>query len=310
MTSGAGLPLLLETVQAVRACCDDWRREGQQVAVVPTMGALHEGHLSLMRVARSHAPKVMVTIFVNPTQFGPGEDLTRYPRDLAGDLEKCASEGVDAVFAPGPGEMYPDGEATRVRVSGLTEHLCGASRPRHFEGVATVVTKLLGAVGPCVAVFGKKDYQQLKVIQRLVHDLLLPVTVEPAPLVRESDGLALSSRNVFLSADQRAHALGLVRALSSAARAFAAGERRVATLVKQAARVLDRSQLELDYLTLVDSQRLQPLPSDTCLEAPALLAVAAFVGKTRLIDNVVLGEDPDPLAAIGSAVQRSRASDS
>jgi pantoate--beta-alanine ligase len=270
------------------------------------MGALHEGHLSLVRIGRRHAARVLVTIFVNPTQFGPAEDLSRYPRDLAKDLDKCRDEGVDAVFAPASEEMYPAGEATRVRVSVLTEHLCGATRPDHFEGVATIVTKLLAAAGPCFAVFGKKDYQQLRVIQRLVQDLLLPVQVKAGPLVRESDGLALSSRNVFLTLAEREQALGLVQALSRATRAHHAGERRVAALVEEAARGLDPSGLRLDYLMLVDTERLQPLVSDGRLQAPALLAVAAFVGKTRLIDNVVLGEDPDPLAPERLRVRSAR----
>src|SRR5579884_3842310 len=216
---------VIRSAAGARSACDAVRDSRRRVAFVPTMGALHAGHLALVAEAKRRAPFVLVSIYVNPTQFGPGEDFARYPRDLEGDVRKVASAGADAVFAPDSGEMYPPGEQTRVRVGPLAEPLCGAFRPGHFEGVATVVAKLLGVVGPCVAVFGRKDYQQLLVIRRVVRDLFMPVEVVGHPIVREPDGLAMSSRNAYLSTDERARALALARGLDAAARLFAAGER-------------------------------------------------------------------------------------
>jgi pantoate--beta-alanine ligase len=258
------------------------------------MGALHEGHRALMREARRRASFTVVTIFVNPTQFGPKEDLARYPRDLDGDVAKCEAEGVSLVFAPDLAEMYPEGERTRVHVGGLTEHLCGASRPGHFDGVATIVTKLFAAVGPSIAVFGRKDYQQLAVIRRMTKDLLLPVEIVGHRTVREADGLALSSRNAFLSAEDRARALAIPRALAAAVGRFSAGERRAASLVDPAQPALADAGLRVDYATLADPDALTPFAPDAVVGERALLAVAAFAGTTRLIDNVVLGEDPAP----------------
>jgi pantoate--beta-alanine ligase len=287
-------PRIVHTVAELRAAADAVRARGERLGLVPTMGALHEGHRTLMREAARRANVVAVTIFVNPTQFGPKEDLTRYPRDLDGDVEKCRAEGVALVFAPSVGEMYPAGERTRVHVSGLTEHLCGASRPGHFEGVATVVTKLFAAAGPSVAVFGRKDYQQLQVIRRMARDLLLPVEVVGHPTVREADGLALSSRNVFLSADERRRALAIPRALAGAVQAFREGERRAGALREPVLRELAASELRADYVALADADELQPFPDEATVGDRALLAVAAFCGSTRLIDNVVLGEETGP----------------
>jgi pantoate--beta-alanine ligase len=284
------------SVSEFRAACDAVRASGKRLGLVPTMGALHEGHLALMREAARHADAVAVTIFVNPTQFGPADDFERYPRDLEGDLEKCRSAGAELVFAPGVTEMYPAGERTRVRVVGLTDALCGASRPGHFEGVTTIVTKLFAVAGPCAAVFGRKDYQQLKVIERMARDLMLPVRVVAHATVREADGLALSSRNAYLKAEERACALAIPRALSRALRAFSAGERSAGALRQQAAEALTRAGLRVDYVALADPETIELLGDEAAIGERALLAIAAFAGATRLIDNVVLGEDTDPMA--------------
>jgi len=258
------------------------------------MGALHAGHLALVREAKRRAQFVVASIFVNPTQFGPNEDLGKYPRDLAGDLARLAPLGVDAVFAPPPTEIYDAGEDTRVHVGRLTEPLCGRTRPGHFDGVATVVAKLFNLVGPSVAVFGRKDYQQLLVVRRMTRDLLAPVEIVGVPTLREADGLAMSSRNAFLSPDERDRALGLVRGLSAAARAFASGERRARALEEAARGPIDRVASSVDYVDVRDPDTLAPF--DGLTGARALLAVACRIGTTRLIDNVVLGEEPAPLA--------------
>ncbi|HEX4341668.1 MAG TPA: pantoate--beta-alanine ligase [Polyangiaceae bacterium] len=285
-------PRIVNTVADLRAAVKERTDRGETLGFVPTMGALHEGHRVLMREAKRRASFTLVSIFVNPTQFGPKEDLSRYPRDLDGDLAKCAAEGVSFVFAPSVREMYPEGERTRVHVSGLTEYLCGASRPGHFDGVATVVTKLFSASGPCVGVFGRKDYQQLQVIKRFTRDLLLPVEIVGVPTVREADGLALSSRNAFLSAEDRQRALAIPGALRAAVRAFAGGERGAGALKRPVADALGAAGLRVDYVELADADDLVPV-ADTA-GARAVLAIAAFAGTTRLIDNVVLGEETGP----------------
>jgi pantoate--beta-alanine ligase len=287
-------PRIVHTVDELRAAADVLRAGGARLGLVPTMGALHEGHRTLMREARRRATSVAVTIFVNPTQFGPREDLDRYPKDLEGDVEKCRGEGVALVFAPSVAEMYPAGETTRVRVGGLGDHLCGVSRPGHFDGVATIVTKLLVAAGPCTAVFGRKDYQQLQIIRRLARDLLLPVEIVGHPTVREPDGLALSSRNAYLGPEDRRRALVIPRSLAGAVRAFGAGERSPARLREPVARALAEAGLRVDYVSIADADELAPLEEGSIVGARALLAVAAYSGSTRLIDNVVLGEDPPP----------------
>jgi pantoate--beta-alanine ligase len=263
------------------------------------MGALHAGHEALIRLACEHASRVAVTIFVNPTQFGPGEDLERYPRDLDADLQRSEAAGAALVFAPAAAEMYPPGESTRVVVKGLTGALCGASRPGHFEGVATVVAKLFAVAGPCAAVFGRKDYQQLKVVERLARDLLMPVEIVSCPTVRDSDGLALSSRNRYLDAGERQRALALPRGLSAAARCFDEGERSVERLQQQVIDELLRADVRKDYVHLVDADSLVPFSRGSRIGERALLAVAAMIGSTRLIDNVVLGEEPAPLGQGG-----------
>jgi len=289
-------PRVLTTVLELRAAADEVRGRGLTVGLVPTMGALHEGHLSLMRVARRQTDRVFATIFVNPTQFGPNEDLDKYPERLTQDLELCARAGVHAVFTPSRQEMYPDGESTRVSVSRLTEHLCGSARPGHFQGVATIVTKLFAATGPCLAVFGKKDYQQLKVIERLARDLMLPVHVVAAPIVRAEDGLALSSRNAYLSGPERVRALALSRGLSLAGERYLDGERSVAALRRVVLAELEAASVRIEYVSVADPELLEPRADAELLTGPALLALAGFVGNTRLIDNLVLGVDPDPLA--------------
>jgi pantoate--beta-alanine ligase len=270
------------------------RATSRPIGFVPTMGALHEGHLALVREAKRRSPFVVVSIFVNPTQFGPNEDFSRYPRDLVSDVAKLASVGADAVFAPEPASMYPPGDETRVHVGALAAPLCGRFRPGHFEGVATVVAKLFALAGPCVAVFGKKDYQQLAILRRLATDLFFPVEIVGHPIVREADGLALSSRNAYLSPPDRQRALALSRGLAAAWRAFAHGERRAGVL-----RGLARAQVEsgadsIDYVEVADADSLAPREGETEVGARALVAIACRIGATRLIDNVVLGEDPSP----------------
>ena len=278
------------TVSEYRAVCDALRAEGS-LGFVPTMGALHRGHLALVTEARRRARHVAVSIFVNPTQFGPNEDLSRYPRPLEKDLELCREAGVSVVFTPTPAEMYPPGDATRVHVSSLTDALCGPFRPGHFDGVATVVTKLFAATGPSVAVFGRKDYQQLQVVRRLVQDLLLPVEVVGFPTVREPDGLALSSRNVYLTPPERERALSLSQGLASALALFAAGERNAGVLRSSAETCVRAAATRVDYVTLADADNLKPFSDEQGVGQRAVLAIAAFVGTTRLIDNAVFGED-------------------
>ena len=258
------------------------------------MGALHDGHLALMREARRRSAFAAASIFVNPTQFGPSEDLARYPRDLESDVGKCASAGVKLVFAPDVGEMYPPGDATRVRVSGLTDSLCGPFRPGHFEGVATVVAKLFALAAPCLVIFGRKDYQQLRVIDRMAQDLAFDVEIVGAATVRDVDGLALSSRNAYLSPEDRERARSIPIALGKAWTLFATGERRVQVLREAVAGELVGRVTRLDYATVAHPETLAALADDSVLAGPALIAVAAWVGGTRLIDNIVLGEDPFP----------------
>jgi pantoate--beta-alanine ligase len=303
-------PAVIRTVNDLRAACDAARHRGEVVGLLPTMGALHAGHLSLADEAARRAAFIVASIFVNPTQFGPNEDLSRYPRDLAGDVAKLATRGVHAVFAPEPAQMYPAGEQTRVRVGALTEPLCGRSRPGHFEGVATIVAKLFAAVGPCVAVFGKKDYQQLLVIRRMARDLFLPVEVVGLRTVREPDGLAMSSRNAYLSPEERTRALAIVTGLDAAARAFAGGERMARALEGAVRSVLEPAATSIDYVEVRDADSLAAIEGQAepaIVASRALLAVACRVGATRLIDNIVLGEDPPPLAGpLAEPAQRQR----
>jgi pantoate--beta-alanine ligase len=302
--------LLLETISDLRRACDRARSDGGRVGLVPTMGSLHDGHRSLMRAAREECDLVVVTIFVNPLQFGAGEDLDSYPRDLSGDTAVCEREGVDLVFAPPVAEMYPSGEPlTTVHVSGLTDDLCGASRPTHFDGVATVVTKLFAIAGPCRAYFGCKDAQQLAVITRMAVDLDLPVDVVGCPIVREADGLALSSRNTYLSPDERRAALVLSGALERAATAVAAGERDAAALVDLVRGVVAGEPLvDLEY---AEARTFPDLAPVEVLDGGILVAIAARVGTTRLIDNITLAiHGGDVTADLGTRVDRARKRDS
>jgi len=262
------------------------RARDSRLGLVPTMGALHEGHLSLVRTARAKSDVVVASIFVNPTQFGPNEDFTRYPRDLEKDLTLLEREGVDIVFVPSVEEVYPQPSVTWVTVEGLSDRLCAKSRPGHFRGVATVVAKLFNIVEPDLAFFGQKDAAQVAVIRRMVRDLNTPVQIEVCPIVREPDGLAMSSRNAYLSPEQRRDALALFRALTGVRELFESGLRNPATLIEAAKDILAGTPaVRLDYFEIVDPDELTPLPT---INQPALVAVAAFVGNTRLIDNIVL----------------------
>jgi pantoate--beta-alanine ligase len=284
---------VLKLPSDLRLACDEARVQKCRVGLVPTMGALHEGHVALVREAAKRADFVVVTVFVNPTQFGPGEDFSRYPRDLDRDVAKAASAGASAVFAPGPGAMYLEGDETRVRVGALAVPLCGQFRPGHFEGVATIVAKLFILVGASVAVFGKKDYQQLAVVRRLAKDLLLPIDVVGYPIVREADGLAMSSRNAYLSPDERERARALSSGLDAAWRSFAQGERDAEVLRGAASEELEKASAQIDYVEVAHPERLAPFGAGRVGDR-TLLALAARIGTTRLIDNMVLGEDDPP----------------
>lgn len=277
-------PRVVKTVKALREVVAEWRKRRATVAMVPTMGALHSGHISLVDTAKKHAKKIVASIFVNPTQFGPNEDYTRYPRTFDADLDKLGEAGADLVFAPDVKEMYPEGFSTKLAPEGAASvGLDDKFRPGHFEGVATVVAKLLIACGPDVAIFGEKDYQQLQVIKAMVRDLGLPVKIVGGAIVREKDGLALSSRNVYLSPSERAAAPVLHQALKEAARAIARGEMLEPVLSKARTKIA-AAGLKLDYFEARDATTL--LPPQPAQKAKLRLLVAAKLGKTRLIDNV------------------------
>jgi pantoate--beta-alanine ligase len=278
--------ILIDTVAQMQQFAREHRGE---IALVPTMGYLHEGHASLMREARGRAPLVVVSIFVNPTQFGVNEDLDSYPRDLERDLRVAEAEGVDVVFAPTAADMYPAGYQSYLNVEEITGELCGASRPGHFRGVTTVVAKLFNIVAPRLAVFGKKDFQQLAVIRRMVQDFNMDLEIVGMPIVREADGLALSSRNAKLGPGARRSALCLSRSLAAARAAFRGGERSVAALRRAAlAPVEGEGVAQLDYLEFRDPDTLVPLQQ---ADGRTLLALAVRVGGVRLIDNCILGEE-------------------
>jgi pantoate--beta-alanine ligase len=277
-------PKLVRTVKDLRKAVARWREGSKTLALVPTMGALHDGHLALVKRARKKADRVVVSIFVNPAQFGPSEDLTRYPRDEAGDLAKLETAGADLVWAPAPNEMYPEGFATQVAPAGAALGLEGEVRPHHFGGVATVCLKLFSAVEPDVAVFGEKDYQQLCVIRQMVRDFNLPLKIASLPTVREKDGLALSSRNAYLSTPERAIAPSLHRAIEGVATHAASGKD-VATAVAAAKLDLERSGFtKIDYIEVRDAATLAPF--DLHSGRPGRVLAAAWLSKTRLIDNV------------------------
>ena len=278
---------ILTTATGLQQAALQLRAEGRRIGFVPTMGNLHEGHLSLIRIARRHADLVIVSVFVNPTQFGPSEDFAAYPRTFEADRALCEQEGVDILFFPSVAEMYPDGASVSLVETALSRSLCGASRPGHFDGVCTVVAKLFHLALPHVAVFGEKDAQQLRVIRRMVRDLRFPVEIVPGPTCREPDGLARSSRNQYLTPAQRPQATCLRRALDEAERLFAAGERDPDTLAAAMRAVIANApDARVDYVSIVDDETLQPLSSP--ILRPALVALAVWVGKPRLIDNTLL----------------------
>lgn len=277
-------PRIVRTVKPLRAVIGRWRAAGESVALVPTMGALHDGHLTLVKLAKRRADRAVVSIFVNPTQFGPAEDLSRYPRDEGGDRRKLGSVGADLIWAPSPEVMYPDGFSTTVAPKGAALPLEGEFRPHHFAGVATVCTKLFGQATPDIAIFGEKDYQQLCVIRQLVRDLDLPVRIVAAPTSRERDGLARSSRNAYLTAEERAAAPALNRAIKGIAAIAAKGG-----LVNKAIEVATHDLLaagfaKVDYISVRDGETLAPF--DPKARRPGRVLAAAWLGSTRLIDNV------------------------
>lgn len=283
-------PIAMNTYSSIsetRAAVRDLGRRGQTVGFVPTMGALHFGHRSLIEAARGRCDAVVVSIFVNPTQFSPGEDFDSYPRPVEDDLAVCREMGVDLVFLPSVETMYPPAAMTRISVGGLTENLCGAHRPGHFDGVTTVVAKLFNIVPATAAFFGEKDYQQLKVLERMVRDLDIPIEIVPCPTLREPDGLAISSRNAYLTDTQRLQATSLSRAMRCAQEAFSTGERDAARLIALMESELHRAgPVSIDYVSIVDVATLENVET---LIAPARICIAARIGSCRLIDNMPLG---------------------
>jgi pantoate--beta-alanine ligase len=277
---------ICKTIDDMRSASREARCERKRLGFVPTMGALHEGHLLLMRAAKAKCDVVAVSIFVNPLQFGPGEDLAKYPRTFERDTSLLEKESIDILFAPTPEEMYPAGAITYVTVEGLSDKLCGRSRPGHFRGVTTVVAKLFNIVEPDLAFFGQKDAAQATIIRRMVRDLNLPVEIAVYPIVREPDGLAMSSRNAYLSPQERKSALILHRALSEVKSRFDQGERNAANLIKTGKQLIAQEPaVRLDYFEIVDPATLDPIGE---LTKSVLVAVAAFVRNTRLIDNILL----------------------
>ena len=274
---------VIRTAAELQEKVADWKRSGILVGVVPTMGALHDGHLSLARAARAQSDRVIVTIFVNPKQFNNPDDLKKYPRTEAQDLALLEAEGVDVLFAPQPDEVYPDGFATTVSVRGVSEPLEGANRPGHFDGVATVVSKLFGMTQAGRAFFGEKDWQQVQVVQRLVRDLNIPIKIIPCPTIRETDGLAMSSRNVRLSTAERAQAPALYAIMQRAAAAIRAGSGIEAVLEAARAEVIEAGFREIEYLELRDAETLAPVED---LAKPVRMLAAAWLGDVRLIDNM------------------------
>lgn len=280
------MPKIIQSVMEMQRCADELRRQGKRIGFVPTMGFLHEGHLSLMRLGRRLCDMLVVSIFVNPAQFGPEEDFDTYPRDLDRDLELCRQESVDIAFTPSRSDLYPDNFQTSVRLDRLPNHLCGLSRPVFFTGVATVVAKLFNMVKPHVAVFGEKDYQQLLVIRQMVKDLNLEVEIVGAPLVRETDGLAMSSRNNYLTVRQRPAALSLYHSICRARQLIDSGIREAGRIVAEAEKIIGaHAGNDIDYVSICDLQTLDPVD---LIDRPVLMALAVRVGPVRLIDNSVL----------------------
>ena len=278
---------IITTPAEMQIAAQALRRESKTIGFVPTMGFLHEGHLSLMRLARERCDVLVTSIFVNPTQFGPNEDLDAYPRDFERDEVLCREIGVDLIFYPTPENMYLDGHSIWVDEDSLSGVLCGAARPGHFRGVCTVVAKLLNIVLPDFMVLGEKDAQQLRVLRRMVRDLNFPVEIVPGPTVREADGLAMSSRNKYLSSDERAEAVCLFQGLEKAKSLFAAGERDVSVIHTEISRAIESTSGQIDYIEIVDDETLKPVP---VIEKPVLVALAVRFSGARLIDNAVLGK--------------------
>ena len=284
---------IIPTVEQMQERAESLRRDDRRIAFVPTMGFLHDGHLSLMRIAKRRADVLVVSVFVNPAQFGPEEDFETYPRNLKRDLELCAKEDVDIVFTPKTEALYPDGFQSYVKLEHLPHHLCGLSRPVFFTGVATVVSKLFNIVRPHIAVFGEKDYQQLLIIRRMAQDLNFNTEIIGAPIVREKDGLAMSSRNAYLTPAQRPAALTLYRSLMQARKRVETGERDAARILKEVRdRISAQPETDIDYLSICDPETLIDVER---IDRPALMALAVKVGKTRLIDNTIL-----PVSSPGS----------
>ncbi len=287
---------ILENPDDMHLCCAHRKRDGKRIGLVPTMGALHEGHLSLVRSARAQSDVVAVSLFVNPLQFGPNEDLAQYPRAFERDRQLLEAEKVDLLFAPSVQDMYPQNAETYVTVEGLSEKLDGRSRPKHFRGVTTVVTKLFHIVQPDLAFFGQKDAAQVAIIRRMTHDLNFPVRIVVCPVIREKDGLAMSSRNAYLDPEQRKQAVVLYRSLMRVQTLADTGERDAAKLIDAGKQVIaEQPGVRLDYLEIVNPDTLDPVPD---ISRGALVAVAAYVGSTRLIDNIVLhgaGEAREPI---------------
>ena len=277
---------IIEKIALMQEVSEKWRGDGNIISLVPTMGCLHQGHIELLRVGRQKGDRLIMSIFVNPIQFGPQEDYKTYPRDAEGDLNKARSAGVDAVFMPTVKEMYPDGFQSTVRVEEITKYLCGKSRPGHFDGVTTVVAKLFSATKPHLAIFGQKDYQQLVVIKRMVRDLNMDTGIIGVPTVREADGLAISSRNSYLSPEERSSARSLKKGLGLAKAMVAEGEKDPAK-IKNAVRelILSHPFTEIDYITICDPEKLADIE---IIDGPCLLALAVNVGKARLIDNAIV----------------------
>lgn len=289
MTSTGGLQIV-HTVEKLRESIEPARRAGQTIGLVPTMGALHEGHLSLVRASKASTDVTVVSIFVNPTQFGEGEDFDAYPRTLEADVAALADTGADLVFAPSAAEMYGDDFSTYVVPGGPAEPLEGSSRPGHFRGVATIVLKLLNQACADVSFFGQKDYQQAAVLQQMVHDLNVPTRLIVMPIVREADGLAMSSRNVYLDPQQRQDATILYQSIQKAVALYDSGERSAASIAEAVEREIRTVEsTDIDYIALVDAQSLLPIET---IERPAVLALAVRFGSTRLIDNCLLGGFP------------------
>jgi pantoate--beta-alanine ligase len=286
MTSN--LPVIRRTLE-LRHLVQEWRRNKEKIALVPTMGGLHEGHLSLVRLAKQHADRVIVSVFVNPTQFAPHEDFDAYPRNEERDWHKLGTVKADVMYAPDVQEIYPEDFATRVEVAGVAQTLEGISRPHFFSGVTTVVTKLFLQVLPDMAVFGAKDYQQLLVIKKLVRDLNFPVVIVPGPIVREADGLAMSSRNAYLNTEERAAAPQLYAILKDMAKDLAAGRAIEETVQKGSGR-LEGAGFRIDYVEVRDAETLTP--AGPAIERPARLLAAVYLGKVRLIDNVAVASPP------------------